>query len=75
MLNPDQIKKLRMRLKLTQPQFAELVGIKNVPTISRWENGRVQPSGAALRVMEMIAEQKRISLEPSGEKKSRKERR
>jgi DNA-binding transcriptional regulator YiaG len=43
LLTPDQIKALRMRLGLTQPQISELLQIGE-KTWTRWETGRDRPS-------------------------------
>ena len=49
-----QIRKIRERLKLTQPQMAVMLGV-TVSGFRKWEQGDREPSGAArmlLRVME-----------------------
>lgn len=40
------IKALRQRLKLSQPQFAATIGI-SVATLRNWEQGRTVPEGPA----------------------------
>ena len=40
---PDQIKKLRARMGLTQVMLAERLGV-SFPTVNRWENGKSKPS-------------------------------
>ena len=52
-----KIKGLRVRLGLTQEQFAAKVGV-TFSTVNRWESGRSKPSPLALR---RIEELKRIS--------------
>ncbi|MEK7838275.1 MAG: type I restriction-modification system subunit M N-terminal domain-containing protein, partial [candidate division NC10 bacterium] len=42
---------MRERLQITQEQLAPLLKV-SLPTISRWENGRSQPDGMALHVIE-----------------------
>jgi len=42
-----QIKELRLRLGLSQAQFAERVGVWK-ETVSRWENGHNKPSKLAM---------------------------
>jgi transcriptional regulator with XRE-family HTH domain len=39
-MNPEQIKKFRGSLGLTQQEFALLVGVKTRATIYSWEKGR-----------------------------------
>lgn len=43
--NPD-VKKIRKRLKLSQNQFARLMGI-SVGTLKNWEQNRRKPDGPA----------------------------
>ena len=53
-VKPSPITAIRLASKLTQAQFAELMGI-SVRTLQDWEQGRRSPSGAAktlLRVAE-----------------------
>ena len=40
---PQQIKKIRKSLKLTQAEFAQLFGV-HAMTISKWERGCLEPS-------------------------------
>lgn len=42
------IVELRRRLGITRKQLAEMLGVKAVSTVCRWENGTKDPSGAAL---------------------------
>lgn len=41
-MEPDEIKAIREKLKMTQRVFANAVGVTET-TISRWESGRVAP--------------------------------
>ncbi|NEP02862.1 MAG: helix-turn-helix transcriptional regulator [Symploca sp. SIO2E9] len=45
------IRELRKESGLTQEKFAALLGV-TYPTISRWENGRAQPSPLAMEKLE-----------------------
>lgn len=45
-LNDLNVKKIRKRLKLSQSQFARLMGI-SVGTLKNWEQGRRKPDGPA----------------------------
>ena len=47
------VRKLRMRLSLTQQKFAAKLGV-TFPTINRWENGRAKPSPLAIQKIEQI---------------------
>jgi putative transcriptional regulator len=51
-IGPREVKQLRVRLKMSQPVFAALLNVPVVTAIS-WEKGRRQPSGAALRLLEI----------------------
>ncbi len=58
-MSPNQIKKLRERLGLTQERFAELVRADRV-TLARWETGVHKPTGLYLTVLrELAAKSKR----------------
>ena len=45
------IRELRQELRLTQEQFAAVLGVV-FPTVNRWENGHSQPSPLALKQVE-----------------------
>lgn len=53
MLNPDEIRKLRLNLKLSVALFASLLCV-SPKSVEAWESGRNVPSGPALRLMNMI---------------------
>ena len=42
------IREVRTRLGLTQEKFAARLGV-TLPTVNRWENGRVKPSPLAIK--------------------------
>ena len=48
------VRALRQLSGLTQGQFAERLGV-SYETVSRWENGKMQPSSLALRQLERLA--------------------
>jgi putative transcriptional regulator len=52
-LEPDP-KEIREHLSLTQEAFAELLAI-SVRTLQNWEQGRRQPSGPAMRLLQIAA--------------------
>ena len=52
-IDPDLVAVIRGRLKLSQGEFARMLGI-SVDTLQNWEQGRRKPSGAA-RVLLKIA--------------------
>ena len=48
-----KIKELRLKLGLTQEQFAAKVGV-TFSTVNRWENGRGTPSPLARKQIEAL---------------------
>ncbi len=55
-LTPEAIRALRVRLGLTQPQFAALISCDAI-TVSRWETGRRRPQGLYARELRRLMEQ------------------
>ena len=53
-ISPPDVKKIREGYKLSQQQFANMLGI-SVKTLHNWEQGRREPVGAA-RVLLHVAE-------------------
>jgi putative transcriptional regulator len=53
MLRPQQIKKLRERLQVSQPVFARYLNTSE-STIEKWETGAKQPSGMALKLLAVV---------------------
>jgi putative transcriptional regulator len=51
-MTPDEVGRIRARLKVSQPVFAAILNVPAVTAIS-WEKGRRKPSGAALRLLEI----------------------
>jgi len=47
------IREIRLKLNLSQEQFAELLGV-DPRSVSRWENGHHKPSPMAQKLMDMI---------------------
>lgn len=56
-MSAEEVKELRKKLGLTQPQLAEKVGV-DVGTVSRWERKQQRPSQLATRVMLRLANKK-----------------
>ena len=52
-LKPAQIKKLRMRLRVSQPVLARYLNTSE-STIEKWETGAKQPSGMALKLLSVV---------------------
>ena len=52
-LKPQQIKKLRQRLRVSQPVFARYLNTSE-STIEKWETGAKHPSGMALKLLAVV---------------------
>ena len=52
-LKPQQIKKLRQRLRVSQPVFARYLNTSE-STVEKWETGAKQPSGTALKLLAIV---------------------
>jgi putative transcriptional regulator len=52
-MSPRDVGRIRARLKVSQPIFAAILNVPTVTAIS-WEKGRRKPSGAALRLLEIV---------------------
>jgi putative transcriptional regulator len=52
-LSPAEIKKIRVREKLSQPIFAHILNV-SPSTVKHWETGDKQPSGAALKLLNVV---------------------
>lgn len=52
-LRPAQIKKLRQRLRISQPVFARYLNTSE-STVEKWETGAKQPSGMALKLLSIV---------------------
>lgn len=54
-LNNVEIKTLRLREKLSQPVFAHVLNVSS-STVKHWEAGDKQPSGAALKLLNVVSQ-------------------
>jgi putative transcriptional regulator len=50
----NEVVAVRLNVGLTQAQFAELVGA-SIGTVRKWETGERSPSGAAARLLHLLA--------------------
>lgn len=57
-----QIKNARLKLHMSQAEFAQLLGVSYI-TVNRWENGRTTPNYRALRKFDQICKENNILLE------------
>jgi putative transcriptional regulator len=61
-VNVPSVADIRERTGLSQPRFAQLLGI-SVRTLQEWEQGRRAPSGAARTLLQIAARNPRALLE------------
>ncbi len=54
-MSPQEIKKLRHTLQLTQQQLADKIGARQ-HTVARWETGVNQPKGAYAMLLNQLNE-------------------
>ena len=52
-MTPRQLREFRQRLRLTQAQFAEAIGVTG-NTVARWERGEVGMRATTARLIEML---------------------
>ena len=57
---PESIRELRIRLSLTQEEFAHAIAV-TVSTVNRWENGHATPSKLAWRAIEALQRKRRAA--------------
>lgn len=60
-INNNSVKELRLRNKLTQDKFAQLLGI-SVGTLKNWEQGRRKPTGPANILLKIVDKNPEILL-------------
>jgi putative transcriptional regulator len=52
-VRPDDVRKARLRLGLSQDQFADAFGV-SASTLRKWEQGQRSPTGAAKTLLKII---------------------
>ena len=52
-LSPEQIKRIRTRLKASQGVFAMYLNT-SVSTVQKWEQGKKHPNGISLKLLNMV---------------------
>jgi DNA-binding transcriptional regulator YiaG len=62
-----RVSKLRARLKLSQPLFAQALNV-SAETVRAWEQGKRHPDGAALRLLQLTEERPALLLSMVREK-------
>jgi putative transcriptional regulator len=58
----DQIARLRQRMNLSQPVFADALNVSSA-SVKSWEQGVNEPSGAALRLLQIAERHPEVILE------------
>ena len=53
-LKAQEIKKIRERINVSQPVFAKLLNT-SAETIKKWEQGERHPTGASLKLLNLVA--------------------
>lgn len=49
-MDAERIRQIRVRMQLTQEDFAHLIGV-TFSTVNRWENGKSSPNRIAARLL------------------------
>ena len=60
--NPADIKKIRLRLRKSQAEFALMIGV-SLATLQNWEQGRRIPEGPARALLKIAAEKPEAVIE------------
>jgi putative transcriptional regulator len=63
-LRPADIRKIRMKLHVSQPLFAQYIGV-SLGAVRSWEQGIRKPNRAALRLLTIAKENPSILLQRS----------
>lgn len=61
-VEPVHVQAIRRRLGMTQPEFAQLIGV-SVATLRNWEQGRRQPHGPARALLKVVAKNPKAVLD------------
>ena len=61
-VEPVHVQAIRRRLGMTQPEFAQLIGV-SVATLRNWEQGRHQPHGPARALLKVVAKNPKAVLD------------
>jgi len=60
--SPTDIKKIRVKLKKSQTEFALMIGV-SVATLQNWEQGRRVPEGPARALLKIASENPKAVIE------------
>ena len=64
-VHSTEVAAVRLNVGLTQAQFAELLGA-SIGTVRKWESGERSPSGAADRLLRLLAARPKIVTDTLG---------
>ena len=64
-IEPEDIRSIRKRLKKTQSEFAMMIGV-SVATLQNWEQGRRKPEGPAQALLKIAAKNPNAVAEALG---------
>ena len=62
---PSRIQAVRERTRLSQAQFAQLLGV-SVKTLQNWEQARRQPTGPAAALLRIVEREPAMALRTLG---------
>jgi len=63
--NAVDIRKLRKSVKVSQSQFARMIGV-SVDTVQNWEQGRRSPRGPAMALLRVFEENPKVVVSALG---------
>ena len=58
----NKIKKLRLKIGLTQEEFGYMLGVKKV-TVTKWESGENHPQESTLRLLKILTIKPEVFIE------------
>lgn len=61
-LNEPDVRAIRESAKISQSQFAELIGV-SVRTLQNWEQQRTKPTGPARALLKIVASNPKSAIE------------
>ena len=59
---PVEVKRIRRKLRVSQSQFAMMIGVSKA-TLQNWEQGRREPEGPAKALLQVVDKQPQAVLE------------
>ena len=61
-LSEPDVRAIREAAKISQPQFAKLIGV-NLRTLQNWEQQRTRPTGPARALLKIVASNPKAAIE------------